>query len=143
MVKKRWKLQGKVEIGLDGDMYYFKFNNAQNREDVLDGGSFFIDGKLFVVKALSIEVEENREISAENELPNEIKLKTSRGSTLTIPLEYTWKPDICTHYKMFGHKSANCLIKFPNQGKVNEKEVRVQRNQEASKINERQWKKVG
>ncbi|KAF5198411.1 hypothetical protein FRX31_012003, partial [Thalictrum thalictroides] len=60
MVKKRWKLQGKVEIGLDGDMYYFKFNNAQNREDVLDGGSFFIDGKLFVVKALSIEVEENR-----------------------------------------------------------------------------------
>ncbi|KAF5205327.1 Rna exonuclease [Thalictrum thalictroides] len=197
MVKKRWKLQGELEIGLDGDMYYFKFNNAQDREDALDGGSFFMAGKLFVVKAWSIEVEENRglvmnvpvwvkflnvpkhlwntkglsvmasalgkplcmdkttedrkmltfaricvEISAENELPNEIKLKTSKGNTLTIPLEYTWKPDICTHCKMFGHKSTNCLIKFPNQGKVNENEVRVQRNQEFSKISEGQWKKV-
>ncbi|KAF9595409.1 hypothetical protein IFM89_000327 [Coptis chinensis] len=43
-VKKRLKLLGDVDIALDGDIYYFKFNI--DKEDVLDVGSFYNAGKL-------------------------------------------------------------------------------------------------
>ncbi|KAF5188106.1 hypothetical protein FRX31_022306, partial [Thalictrum thalictroides] len=42
VVLKRWNLDGEVEIALDGDMFYFTFNNEQDRVNVIEEGSFFI-----------------------------------------------------------------------------------------------------
>ncbi|KAF5188412.1 zinc ion binding / nucleic acid binding protein [Thalictrum thalictroides] len=48
------------------------------------------------------------EVSAEKELPLEIKMKVSSERTVIISLEYPWKPLICTRCKLFGHSSNNC-----------------------------------
>ncbi|KAF5193157.1 hypothetical protein FRX31_017257 [Thalictrum thalictroides] len=32
MVEKKWKLKSKVDLALDGDMYYFTFHNEEDRE---------------------------------------------------------------------------------------------------------------
>ncbi|KAF5176160.1 hypothetical protein FRX31_034253, partial [Thalictrum thalictroides] len=60
ILTRRWKLQGEFDIGLDEDMFYFHFNNEEDREYVLDEGPVLLAGKLFVVRAWTREVEENR-----------------------------------------------------------------------------------
>ncbi|KAL5718741.1 hypothetical protein ACHQM5_011611 [Ranunculus cassubicifolius] len=60
-VKEKWKLKGDFDISLDGDLYYFKLYNQEDRDFILNEGSFFfIKGKPFIVRPWSIEVEENR-----------------------------------------------------------------------------------
>ncbi|KAF5192427.1 hypothetical protein FRX31_017985 [Thalictrum thalictroides] len=49
IVEKRWKLEGQVEILLDGDLFYFNFNKPEDRDYVLDEGSFHMLGKLFII----------------------------------------------------------------------------------------------
>ncbi|KAF9588459.1 hypothetical protein IFM89_010218 [Coptis chinensis] len=48
-VSKRWNLKGDFDLALDGYIYYFKFYNNEDRESVLDNGSFYIAQKLFVI----------------------------------------------------------------------------------------------
>ncbi|KAF9626369.1 hypothetical protein IFM89_032785 [Coptis chinensis] len=59
-VSKRWNLKGDFDLTLDGDIYYFKFYHNEDRESVLHNGSFYIAGKLFVIRPWTMEVEENR-----------------------------------------------------------------------------------
>lgn len=44
-------------------MFYFRFNNADERQTVLEHGSLFIAGKLFVIKPWSIQVERTKVMS--------------------------------------------------------------------------------
>ncbi|KAF5208333.1 hypothetical protein FRX31_002080 [Thalictrum thalictroides] len=59
-VHKKWKLKGDLDIALDGDMYYFRFTSEEDKEKVLDEGSFHMGGKLFVIRPWSRDVEDNR-----------------------------------------------------------------------------------
>ncbi|KAF5201499.1 hypothetical protein FRX31_008918 [Thalictrum thalictroides] len=159
-VEKKWTLKGSMDLALDGDMYYFTFHNEEDRAQILDEGSFFIAGKLFVIRAWSREVEENRgSITSvpiwvkmfnvpkylwnkkglsllEKEIPNSIVLKVKEGKFLTIPLEYPWKPLVCNKCHVFGHKEDNCERKVPeNQAK---KLFKV----EKGKGGEKEWQTV-
>ncbi|KAF5180882.1 Rna exonuclease [Thalictrum thalictroides] len=60
IVEKRWKLEGQVEILLDGDLFYFNFKKPEDRDYVLDEGSFHMLGKLFIIRPWTRSVEEDR-----------------------------------------------------------------------------------
>ncbi|KAF5186346.1 hypothetical protein FRX31_024068 [Thalictrum thalictroides] len=59
-VQKQWNLEGEVEIMLDGELFYFSFNNPVDRGYVIDEGSFHILGRHFVIRQWSVDVEESR-----------------------------------------------------------------------------------
>ncbi|KAF5208336.1 hypothetical protein FRX31_002077 [Thalictrum thalictroides] len=59
-VDKKWNLKGQVEVLIDGDLFYFSFNNSEDRETALDEGSFHLMGNLFIIKPWSKEVEDDR-----------------------------------------------------------------------------------
>ncbi|KAF5189463.1 hypothetical protein FRX31_020950 [Thalictrum thalictroides] len=109
VVLKRWNLDGEVEIALDGDMFYFTFNNEQDRVNVIDEGSFFIAGKLFVIRTWSLEVEGNKGVITKklgavepqargiveaqaqkgSEMENNLKLRASAGNLGTHKFNVT------------------------------------------------------
>ncbi|KAF5197509.1 zinc ion binding / nucleic acid binding protein, partial [Thalictrum thalictroides] len=161
-VKKRWEPKGDLNIGLDGDMYYFKFGDPTDRERALEEGPMYFAGKLFIVRPWNKEVEVNKgsirsvpvwaklfnipkqlwtakglsklassfgiplfmdkttetrqmltfaricvDIKAEEELPSQITVKVS-NKEVVIPIEFPWKPLVCTKCKVFGHSTKNC-----------------------------------
>ncbi|KAF5188350.1 hypothetical protein FRX31_022063 [Thalictrum thalictroides] len=59
-VTNKWKTLGSFEMALDRDLFYFKFSASEDREHVLDEGSFHLAGKLFVIRPWSREVENSR-----------------------------------------------------------------------------------
>ncbi|KAF5196676.1 hypothetical protein FRX31_013736 [Thalictrum thalictroides] len=59
-VTSRWKTLGDFEMALDGDLFYFKFSASEDREHVLDEGSFHLAGKLFVIRSWTRDVENSR-----------------------------------------------------------------------------------
>ncbi|KAF5181439.1 hypothetical protein FRX31_028974, partial [Thalictrum thalictroides] len=59
-VTNRWKTLGDFEMALDGDLFYFKFSTSEDREHVLDEGSFHLAGKLFVIRSWTRDVENSR-----------------------------------------------------------------------------------
>ncbi|KAL5707983.1 hypothetical protein ACHQM5_018827 [Ranunculus cassubicifolius] len=59
-VKETWNLCGEIEILEDGNLFYFRFKNEDDRERILDEGSFLIDGKRFIVRPWTQEIEDSR-----------------------------------------------------------------------------------
>ncbi|KAF9599390.1 hypothetical protein IFM89_036947 [Coptis chinensis] len=59
-VEKKWNLKGQLDISLDGDMFYFGFHNLEDRDYVLDEGSFHMMGKLFIIRKWTREIEDSR-----------------------------------------------------------------------------------
>ncbi|KAF5187792.1 hypothetical protein FRX31_022621, partial [Thalictrum thalictroides] len=59
-IEKKWTLSGHLDMALDGDMFYFTFQNKEDREYVIEEGSFHMLGKLFVIRPWSRQVEEER-----------------------------------------------------------------------------------
>ncbi|KAF5197200.1 hypothetical protein FRX31_013213, partial [Thalictrum thalictroides] len=122
---KKWNLKGEMEVALDGDMFYFKFNNEQDRIDVLEEGSIYklastigkpiCMDKATEAKQMLTYARLCVEISADKKLPDEIKLKGQRGKTFIVDLEYPWKPLMCSQCKIFGHTLQNCEKKGSTQ----------------------------
>ncbi|KAF5191697.1 zinc ion binding / nucleic acid binding protein [Thalictrum thalictroides] len=59
-VTNKWKTSGEFEMALDSDLFYFKFSNLEDKEKVIEEGSFHLAGKLFIIRPWSREVEESR-----------------------------------------------------------------------------------
>ncbi|KAF5193208.1 hypothetical protein FRX31_017205 [Thalictrum thalictroides] len=60
VVTNKWKTLEKFEMALDGDLFYFKFATLDDREHVLDEGYFYLEGKLFIIRPWTREVELSR-----------------------------------------------------------------------------------
>ncbi|KAF9618118.1 hypothetical protein IFM89_000077 [Coptis chinensis] len=54
---RQWKVKGSYSISTDRELFYFKFNQDEDRKQVLEADSIFIAGKLFVNRQWSREVE--------------------------------------------------------------------------------------
>ncbi|KAF5190458.1 Detoxification-like protein [Thalictrum thalictroides] len=57
---KQWRTKANYSMVVDKDLFYFKVLDESDRQQVLEIGSLFIVGKLFVVKPWSQEVEKQR-----------------------------------------------------------------------------------
>lgn len=50
------------------------------------------------------------EVEASKELPKDFYIQCENGDWITILVEYDWKPQVCTHCKVFGHTNAQCPL---------------------------------
>lgn len=50
------------------------------------------------------------EVEASKELPKDLYIQCENGDWITILVEYDWKPQVCTHCKVFGHTNAQCPL---------------------------------
>ncbi|KAF5178294.1 hypothetical protein FRX31_032118, partial [Thalictrum thalictroides] len=124
-VTNRWKTLREFEIALDGDLYYFKFSTPEDREHVLDEGSFHLAGKLFVIRPWTREVESSRgmikfvpvwvkmsRVPKDLWNPKGFSLLCSAIATIplspevSIDLEYPWQPQICCICQVFCHPTS-------------------------------------
>ncbi|KAF9610890.1 hypothetical protein IFM89_025424 [Coptis chinensis] len=49
VLKQKWKNKGPFEMIVDRELFYFKFDNEEDRQADLDEGSTFIGGRCFII----------------------------------------------------------------------------------------------
>ncbi|KAF9596706.1 hypothetical protein IFM89_012905 [Coptis chinensis] len=54
---RKWKVKGSYSISTDRELFYFKFNQDEDRKQVLEAYPIVIAGKLFVIRQWFREVE--------------------------------------------------------------------------------------
>lgn len=59
-LEKIWELQNDFHIAADRDLFYFKFDNPNDKKKVLEMGPVFIAGRIFLVQPWSTQIEEKR-----------------------------------------------------------------------------------
>ncbi|PIA55374.1 hypothetical protein AQUCO_00800259v1 [Aquilegia coerulea] len=74
------------------------------------------------------------EVPADTTYPTTLRFDMGNGKIAVVGVEYSWKPQVCTHCKVFGHMTRNCphtTVWAPKQ-KTAEKEA----TQEVEKVTE-------
>ncbi|KAF9620971.1 hypothetical protein IFM89_015793 [Coptis chinensis] len=61
-LEKTWKITTSYEISTDDDLFYFKFSNDEERKRVLERGTFFVAGRIFLIRQWSEELEYQRSL---------------------------------------------------------------------------------
>lgn len=51
------------------------------------------------------------EISRTKPLPSKLNVKLAQGLDMEVDVQYSWKTDICTSCRLFGHISDTCLVR--------------------------------
>ncbi|KAF5184816.1 Rna exonuclease, partial [Thalictrum thalictroides] len=54
--EKEWKLKGGLQITTDGNLYYFKFVDPEDRRRILEGGPIFVASGIMVIRQWSDDV---------------------------------------------------------------------------------------
>ncbi|KAF5204428.1 hypothetical protein FRX31_005983 [Thalictrum thalictroides] len=130
-IERDWKFKAAVQITTDGKLNYFKFADPKEIMSVLEGGPIFVAGRIMSKQGLSLigsrigrpkccdEFTKGRErldfaklcveVKADTTFPTTLKFKLGEGIEATVGVEYTWKPQVCSHCKIFGHTTKNCV----------------------------------
>ncbi|PWA70984.1 hypothetical protein CTI12_AA285500 [Artemisia annua] len=83
------------------------------------------------------------EVDATSDLVEEIEVCYEKmGKSMMLKVEYTWRPPLCTHCKVFGHEYKKCSNRVITMEEQNEKAKDVTQSMakmvESSKVNE-EW----
>nr|KAJ0212400.1 hypothetical protein LSAT_V11C400156940 [Lactuca sativa] len=135
---KMWKTFGLKDIMVnDEGFFFFKFDSKEGMMSVLEGGPCLLTIKGITVIANEIgkpiamdKITQKMcnehwgrpafmrflvEMSAESEWIKELSVisidfGTGEKVESKCRVEYAWRPDVCTHCKIYGHKNSNCGI---------------------------------
>ncbi|KAF5185338.1 hypothetical protein FRX31_025076 [Thalictrum thalictroides] len=60
VLTKSWKIKGSFNMTTDDEIFYFKFQQQDDKKTILEQGPVFIAGRLFVLKQWTQELEMNK-----------------------------------------------------------------------------------
>ncbi|KAF5182186.1 hypothetical protein FRX31_028228 [Thalictrum thalictroides] len=78
------------------------------------------------------------EVEANKELPKYVSIRINENRTLTLDIDYPWKPFICSKCKVFSHSNCEVQLKSQNlkEGEVqNDENLEGQTSEQVMEVN--------
>ncbi|XP_019235016.1 PREDICTED: uncharacterized protein LOC109215406 [Nicotiana attenuata] len=145
-----WNFVEKPQILYHDEGYYiFRFQNIEERDLVLQAGTYTYHNKPLILQHWSMDFKFDPRITVEMEkvsyarvlveadvshpLPDSFEMQTPKG-VINQQIEYDWKPNFCFGCIRFGHNSNQCWLK-ENQEMVEKFKEQPKRRRNKEKQN--------
>ncbi|KAF6164850.1 hypothetical protein GIB67_017053 [Kingdonia uniflora] len=137
-LSKVWGLKSDFEMTLKrNNNYFFRFGNDEDKERVLEMGSFHLASRIFILRpwrpfiefeptelgnfcvlieqvkrgSINLLLEFVFEVEVSSLLPSSLPLLIDEKFTINVIAEYNWVPVKCIDCNVFGHSLMTCPIK--------------------------------
>ncbi|KAF9599710.1 hypothetical protein IFM89_001656 [Coptis chinensis] len=149
VLERTWETKAAYEIATDKELFYFKFQEEEDRQLVLETEPLFIAGRVFMLwtkkginfitsrlgkphcwdnaTQMNLRLDYAKacvEVPISATYPDRLRFKL--GGKEVVIVEYMWLPMICRVCNKLGHKEAKCPMKTnPVANETTNEEVRM------------------